>query len=112
MAGGHLVTALTGSGVAVNFALAGEWVHLLAWGTAALFIPTLALALGVWSGGPKLFEVVYMIWWYAGPMNHVPYLDFMGTGEQVNVEVLLAYWIGTLVLLVLAAMGRRRQAQG
>jgi len=108
---GVLVTVLTGSGVAVNFALAGEWTHLLAWGTAALFIPTLALALGVWSSGNKLFEVVYMIWWYAGPVNQVPYLDFMGTGEQVVIEVLLVYWIGTIILLGLAVLGRRRQAQ-
>jgi len=108
---GVLVTVLTGSGVAANLALTGEWTHLLAWGTAALFIPTLALALGVWSSGNKLFEVVYMLWWYAGPVNRVPYLDFMGTGEQVNVEVLLVYWIGTVILLGLAVLGRRRQAQ-
>jgi hypothetical protein len=108
---GILVAALTGSGVAVSFALAGEWTHLLAWGTAALFIPTLALTLGIWSGGNKLFEVVYIIWWYAGPVNQAPYLDFMGTGEQVSIEVLLVYWVGTVILLGLAVLGRRRQAQ-
>ena len=108
---GVLVAVLTGSGAAANLALAGEWTRLLAWGTAALFIPTLALALGAWSGGNKLFEVVYMLWWYAGPVNRVPYLDFMGTGEQVGIEVLLVYWIGTVILLGLAVLGRRRQAQ-
>jgi hypothetical protein len=108
---GVLVTVLAGSGVAVNFALAGEWNHLLAWGTAALFIPALALALGVWSSGNKLFEVMYMLWWYAGPVNRTPYLDFMGIGEKVSLEALPAYWIGAIILLGLAVLGRRRQAQ-
>jgi hypothetical protein len=108
---GVLVAVLTGSGVAANLALAGEWTHLLAWGTAALFIPTLALALGIWSSNSKLFEVVYMLWWYAGPVNRAPYLDFMGTSEQINVDVLLMYWIGTVILLGLAVLGRRRQSQ-
>jgi hypothetical protein len=108
---GVVVAAVAGSGVAVHLALAGDWTHLTAWGTAALFIPSLALALGVWSSSSKLFEVVYLVWWYAGPMNQVPYLDFMGTAEQVSIGVLSIYRIGTLVLLGLALLGRRRQGQ-
>jgi hypothetical protein len=38
------------------------------------------------------------------------YLDFMGTGELVNPGVLLVYWVGTILLLILAVLGRRRQA--
>ena len=38
--------------------ICGDWRGLLAWLTGALFIPTLALALGVWSGSSKLFEIV------------------------------------------------------
>jgi hypothetical protein len=83
---------------------------LAAWATAALFIPSLALALGVWSSSNKLFEVLYMVLWYVGPVNQTPYLDFMGTGELVSMGVLSIYWIGTVVLLGLAALGRRRQA--
>ena len=48
----------------------------------ALFIPSLALALGIWSGSRKLFEVVYMLWWYAGPINQVDTLDFMGASSN------------------------------
>jgi hypothetical protein len=83
---------------------------LAAWGSAALFIPSLALALGVWSSSSKLFEVVYMIWWYVGPVNQVRYLDFLGSGELVSPGVLLVYWVGTILLLILAVLGRRRQA--
>ncbi len=107
---GVVVALVTGSGMAIRFALAGDWAHLAAWGTAALFIPSLALALGVWSSSNKLFEVVYTALWYVGPVNQTPYLDFMGTGEQVSMGVLSIYWIGTVVLLGLAVLGRRRQA--
>jgi len=107
---GVVVTLVTGSGVAIRLALAGDGMHLAAWGTAALFIPSLALALGVWSSSNKLFEVVYMVWWYVGPVNQTPSLDFMGTGEQVSLGVLSIYWIGTVVLLGLSVLGRRRQA--
>ena len=35
----------------------------------AAFIPTLALAAGVWSQSSKLFEAVYLVWWYLGPVH-------------------------------------------
>ena len=59
---GLVVTLVASAGIAVKLILVADWLHLLAWGTGALFIPTLALALGVWSGSSKLFEVVYMLW--------------------------------------------------
>jgi hypothetical protein len=95
--------------VAVNLILAGDWLHLLAWGTGALFIPTLALALGVWSGSSKLFEVVYMLWWYAGPINRVESLDFMGTGSNLQLSRVLINGLLTILLLALALIGRKRQ---
>ncbi len=108
---GVVISFVTGSGVAINFLMAGEWAHLLTWGTAALFIPALALALGVWSGSNKLFEVIYMIWWYAGPVNRVPFLDFMGVGEQVDTASVVSYGLGAVVLLALAVLGRRHQTR-
>lgn len=110
--GGVIVAMLAGSGVAVRLALASNWANVLAWTIGALFIPTLALALGVWSGSSKLFEVVYTVLWYVGPVNQVHYLDFMGTSsEAVAVGVPLYYLILTLTLLGLAVVGRRRQLQ-
>ena len=44
---GVLVAALTGLGAAVRLALAGQSAGLWAWAAGALFIPSLALALGV-----------------------------------------------------------------
>jgi hypothetical protein len=106
---GIIVTLVASVGVAVNLILAADWPHLLAWGTGALFIPTLALALGVWSSSSKLFEVVYMLWWYAGPINRVEMLDFMGTSPNLQLSRQLGYGLLTILLYALAVLGRKRQ---
>jgi hypothetical protein len=108
---GVAVALAAGAGVAVNLILAGDWLHLLAWGTGALFIPTLALTLGVWSGSNKLFEVVYMLWWYAGPINHMENLDFIGTSLALPMRRVLDYGLFTLLLFALAVVGRRKQTK-
>jgi hypothetical protein len=106
---GVVVALIAGAGVALNFILAEDWLHLLAWGTGALFIPTLALALGAWSGSNKLFEVVYMLCWYAGPVNQIESLDFMGTGSNLELSRVLGYGLITILLFSLAVIGRKRQ---
>jgi len=71
-AAGAGVAALAGSGVALRLALsgdAGDAGSLAAWTVGCLFIPALAFALGTLSGSPRLFEVVYLLLWYAGPMK-------------------------------------------
>jgi hypothetical protein len=108
---GVLITLIMGGGVAIKLGLAMDWMHLLAWASAALFIPTLALAFGVLSGGNKLFEVVYMVLWYVGPVNRLPYLDFMGAGETVSLAVISAFGMSTIGLLGMAVWARRRQIQ-
>jgi hypothetical protein len=107
---GLVVAMATGSGVALRLLLAGQWSALLAWAVGAAFIPALALALGVWSGSSKSFEVVYFLLWYAGPMNQVPALDYLGaTDEAVATRIPLVYLALTLLLLGLAFAGRQRQ---
>jgi len=106
---GVAVALAAGGGVAANFILVADWLHLLAWCTGVLFIPTLALALGTWSGSNKLFEVVYMLWWYAGPINRVESLDFVGAGSDPQLSTVLAYGLFTMLLLGLAGIGRKRQ---
>jgi hypothetical protein len=106
---GFAVALLAGAGVAMNLVLAGDWLPLLAWGIGALFIPTLALALGVWSGSNKLFEVVYMLLWYAGPINQVESLDFMGAGAGFRLSIVFTFGVITMLLLVFAGIGRKRQ---
>jgi ammonia channel protein AmtB len=78
-----------------------------AWFAGALFIPSMALAMGVWSGSSKLFEAVYTVWWYLGPLHQMPSLDFVGgTRASSSAGLYLALAAG---LLLAACLGRRRQ---
>lgn len=107
---GLAVALATGGGAALRLLVAGQWGALLAWAVGAAFVPALALALGVWSGSSKLFEVVYFILWYSGPMNRFPALDYLGaTDEAVATGMPLWYLAVTLALLAAALVGRRRQ---
>jgi hypothetical protein len=109
---GVLLALATGSGVALNMALNGEWLGVLAWGVGALFIPSLALCLGVWTGSSKTFEFIYSLLWYIGPINQVEALDFMGavpgTTEAGTWQIYLA---ATIILSGLAFIGRKVQIQ-
>jgi len=107
---GVLVSLVASSGVSARLLVEGQWFALVALLVGAAFIPALALALGVWSGGRKLFEVVFILLWYFGPMNHAPFLDFMGSvSELPALRTSFIYLVVTLALLVLAWVGRKRQ---
>jgi len=102
---GVLVAMLTGGGLALRLLIGRDTHGLSAWFAAALFIPSLALALGVWSGSSKLFEVIYTVWWYVGPMSHAPGLDFMSATPGSNAPMF--YLLAAGALLVAAYLGRR-----
>ncbi len=109
-AAGVLLAVITGGAALARFALAGDWMAAGAWAVGALFIPTLALALGVWSGSSKLFEIVFLIFWYLGPMQRVAALDYLGAVPQaVTAGVPLIYLIATGLLMAAAVAGRKRQ---
>lgn len=109
---GILVAALTGLGVAVRLALAGQIAGLLAWTVAVLFIPSLALALGVWSGTSKFFEALYTALWYVGPINRVPGLDFTGGANGPQTGRFALTYLGLVAILVAAAFFRRASQLG
>jgi len=106
---GVILTLISGAGVAVNLMLAGDGLHLVAWGIGVLFIPTLALVLGVWSGSNKLFEVVYMLLWYSGPVNRIESLDFMGVSSNIPLDRVLLYGLFNIMLFAFGVVGRNRQ---
>ena len=72
-------------------------------------IPTLARTLGVWSGSNRLFEVAYMLGWYAGPTKGVESLDFMGSGSNLQLSRVLVYELSTILLFAVAVIGRKRR---
>ncbi|MFZ2096923.1 MAG: hypothetical protein WAV05_09815 [Anaerolineales bacterium] len=107
---GLCVSIATWSGVAFHHLISGNWRGLLVWGAGVLFIPSLALALGAWSGSSKPFEVIYTIIWYCGPVSGLSALDFVSiTNASNSIEKFLAYSGCVLVLLGLAILGRRQQ---
>jgi hypothetical protein len=110
---GVLLALTTGIGVGLRLALTGHWAGAGAWLIGALFIPTFALALGIWSGSGKLFEVVYLFLWYIGPLNRMRSLDFMGVvPEGVRTGMPVVWLALTVGLGVAAVVGRRRQLAG
>lgn len=103
---GFLVTLVMGSGAALRFAISGDAVGLIACLSAALFIPSLALALGVWSHSSKPFEILYVTLWYLGPLNKVPRLDFIGANSTGYPGIYIPL---ALALIAFAFFGRSRQ---
>jgi hypothetical protein len=102
---GVVVAISTGGGLGIRLLIGGDWPGFAAWLAGALFVPAFALALGVWSGSSRLFEALYTLWWYVGPMNHTPGLDFMGmTPARFGTPL---YLFATLGLLMAAYVGRR-----
>jgi hypothetical protein len=102
---GVVVAALTGGGIAIRLLLVNDWQGLAALLSAAIFIPSLALALGIWSGSSIPFEALYTVWWYIGPAHQLPELDFIGTTSASSRPA--AYALAAVILLAASYWGRR-----
>ena len=107
---GVTITLLTGAGAFVRLNLARELSGLFAVAAAVLFIPALALALGVLTGSSKFFEALYTVLWYVGPMNKTPGLDFTGAaGGPHAFSSAFTYLVLSCALLISALFFRSRQ---
>ncbi len=106
---GVIVAAFATGATAIRFALSGEWLMLCGWCVGVLFVPTLALALGVWTNSGRLFEIVYFVIWFLGVWHPVRLFDFTGRSGSDPVAIPLSYLALTGLLLVLAALGRQKQ---
>ena len=102
---GVVLAAATNGGLAIRLLIASDRSGLLAWIACSLFVPSLALALGIWSGTSKAFEAIYTVWWYVGPGNHTPGLDFLGVTTESARPYLFLFL--TAALVVAAYLGRR-----
>lgn len=102
------VTALMGAGALLRHLLDGDPLRLLAWMSGALFVPSLALALGVLTSSRKPFEVIYVTWMYL-VLNAVPPLDFVGVTPDNPWQF---YTLLAIALLALTAFARHWQLTG
>jgi ABC-type transport system involved in multi-copper enzyme maturation permease subunit len=103
---GFIVTLLVSLGAIIHFTVDGDMTGLLALLSGAFFIPSLALACGVWSGTSKLFEILYMLIWYLGPLNKLTALDYIGSHGNGRPEFFIPF---SIVLIAIAFIGRTRQ---
>jgi hypothetical protein len=107
---GVLIAVVMGGGAGARVLLAANYPALLGWFAGAVFIPSLALALGILTKSSRPFEGVFTGLWYAGPLNRVPGLDFTGGANgRHTIEYGWVYLALTAVLLAAAFWGRGRQ---
>ncbi|MEU4201577.1 ABC transporter permease [Streptomyces sp. NPDC026294] len=76
-AAGATLTAAVGLGPLVRLVVEGDVTGVTCWAAGALFVPSLALALGTLSRTHRLFQAVYLPLWYT-VANGLPVFDFMG----------------------------------
>jgi len=112
-AAGAIVGLLVGAPALLRFAFSlgaeGSSGALAGWLSCAAFVPAAALALGVWTGGSKAFEVLYLFAWYVGPMHHVAELDYTGVTTARSPVLWVVYLALTVVAYALASAMRMRQ---
>jgi hypothetical protein len=107
---GFVVAMIFASGILLRLAMSGETAVFLSIVAGAIFIPSLAVALGVWSGTSKTFEAFYVAFWYIGPAHHTPAIDFLATTDKaVSAGTPVVFAIAAALLFMLALGGRLRQ---
>ncbi len=105
---GVMVAMVAGSGIFVRLLITGDWPGIAMWVVATLFLPSFALASGVWSGSSKLFEVVYLCLWYVGAMSKTASLDFItALGVKTIPQLPMVYLALSIALYAAAHIGRK-----
>jgi hypothetical protein len=114
-AAGALVMLLVGAPALIRFACSlgtqGAAGALAGWFGCAALVSAAALAFGVWTGGSKAFEIIYLFAWYVGPMHHVAELDYTGVTVARTPLLWMTYSALVLVAFALAWAMRTRQVR-
>lgn len=105
---GCLVTIVVGSGTFVVVVASGGLTALAGVAGLVIFPPSLALASGLWTESPRLFEALYLGLWYIGPLNGGFVADFVGvTARGTALGVPIVFAIIGITLVIAAAQTRR-----
>ena len=107
---GFLLAVAIGGFIGFRTLISGDFDLLSHWLIGAMFIPTLAISCGIVTGGRKLFEVLYTLIFYIGPLNKTPMCDFTGSAINGNFQTSITLW-GTITLALLMIAFVRRQWQ-
>lgn len=84
LVGAVVLAVLVGSTV-IDPILGGDTAALLGFVTTIVFVPSLALALGSFTGTGRAFEGVYLLLWYIGPVNGAATFNFAAPSEGASV---------------------------
>jgi hypothetical protein len=107
---GFVLAVLFGSAAALQILATQGASALLPWIAGTALLPSLALALGVWSGTSKPFEGILTAMWYIGPINHVSGIDYTGSSNgAAATHYAVEYLVAAVVLLIAASAIRSRQ---
>lgn len=107
---GFLIAAAIGGFIGIRTLFTCDFDLLAHWLIGAMFIPSLAIASGVITGGRKLFEVLYTLIFYIGPLNKTPLCDFTGSSLNSNFATSISVWgTITVVLIIITVVGRQLQ---
>ncbi|MFJ6617240.1 hypothetical protein ACIQOW_06595 [Kitasatospora sp. NPDC091335] len=111
-ASGLVLSAVTGVAPLVRMLVAGDGAGTAGWVGGALFVPSLAMVLGVVSRSHRLFQAVYLpLWWLL--VNNVAALDFMGAvrvnGSPAGPGPLLVGALSAAMLAVVFVVGAARR---
>ncbi|MEV1011371.1 hypothetical protein [Streptomyces sp. NPDC049881] len=112
---GVAVAAATGLAPLIRLVAAGDGAGAAAWAGGAVFVPSLALALGTLSRTHRTFQAVYLPLWYV-TVNGLPLLDFMGAvredGRPAGPHAAFFCAAALLLLLATLATGATRRRAG
>lgn len=107
---GFVLAVVFGSAAGLRILATQGAGALLPWIAGAALLPSMALALGVWSGTSKPFEGILTAMWYIGPINRVSGIDFTGSSNgPETTHYVMVYFVTAAALLAGAAMVRSRQ---
>lgn len=107
---GIMVAFVTASGAILHALVVLDFQYTVALIIGAVFVPTLAMTLGLLSQTSRLFEAVYATIWYIGALNHMPQLDFAGA-VPAGYELGIPFWFLGISLCLMALMFFVRQYQ-
>ncbi|GAA3382019.1 hypothetical protein [Cryptosporangium minutisporangium] len=104
---GVVFTAIVGAGPLLRMVAGADLAGVAAWLAGAVFIPALALALGLVSGAPRLFQAVYLaLWWCV--VNGLAGLDYLGALAGGPSPLVVSTGAGLLLAAVFTTAAARR----
>lgn len=107
---GLTVAVAAVAGMLVRSIASGQHSYAAALAVGAVLVPSAALAFGTLSRSRRLFEVVYLTFWYVGSIEHLSAIDLLGTTDaSITAGRLVTLSILAICLTTVAFVSRKVQ---